>query len=101
MEPTHVRKGRQQDGPAIARVHVDSRRTSYQGIVPEGFLADMAYEKFEDRWRGYLRGVEDPHWTIGWPNCRRAGSSVSPPVAHGGALRTPIAPTAEGTQKSR
>ena len=62
MPPAHLREARQEDAAAIARVHVDSWRTSYRGIVPEGFLADMSYENFEDRWRGYLRGVEDPHW---------------------------------------
>ena len=62
MPTAHVREARQEDAAAIARVHVDSWRTSYRGIVPEGFLADMSYEDFEDRWRGYLRGVENPHW---------------------------------------
>jgi GNAT superfamily N-acetyltransferase len=33
-----------------------------QAIVPEGFLAGMSYEDFEDRWRGWLQGVGDPHW---------------------------------------
>ena len=62
MPPAHVREARQEDAAAIARVHVDSWRTSYRGIVPEGFLADMSYEDFEDRWRGWLQSVEDPRW---------------------------------------
>ncbi len=62
MPPAHVREARQEDAAAIARVHVDSWRTSYRGIVPEGFLADMSYENFEDRWRGWLRDIKDPHW---------------------------------------
>ena len=59
--PAHVREARQEDA-AIAGVHVDPWRTFYRGIVPEGFLADTSYENFEDRWRGWLRDVEDPHW---------------------------------------
>ncbi len=86
MPTAHVREARQEAAAAIARVHVDSWRTSYRGIVPEGFLADMSYENFEDRWRGYLRGVEDPHWTH-WvaelPSGRIAG------FASGGPRRGP------------
>ncbi len=59
IEPARVREARHEDAAAIARVHVDSWRISYRGIVPAGFLAGMAYEDFEDRWRGWLRGVGD------------------------------------------
>ncbi len=62
MELARVREARQQDAAPIARVHVDSWRTFYQNIVPEDFLAGMSYEDFEDRWRGWLRGVGDPRW---------------------------------------
>jgi L-amino acid N-acyltransferase YncA len=42
------------DVPQIARVHVDSWRTTYAGIVPADFLASMTYEDFEARWRGWM-----------------------------------------------
>jgi GNAT superfamily N-acetyltransferase len=42
------------DVAAIARVHVDSWRTTYKGIVPEGFLANLAYEHREPLWRDAL-----------------------------------------------
>jgi hypothetical protein len=61
MEPAHVREARQEDAAAIVCVHVDSWRTSYRGILPEGFLAGMSYEGFEDRWRAWLRGVGNSH----------------------------------------
>jgi GNAT superfamily N-acetyltransferase len=57
-----VREARQEDASAIARVHVDSWRSTYRGIVPEGFLAQMSYEDFEERWRGWLRNVGEPRW---------------------------------------
>jgi GNAT superfamily N-acetyltransferase len=60
VPPAHLREARQQDASAIAHVHVDSWRTTYRGIVPEGFLASMSYEDFEDRWRGWLRNVGEP-----------------------------------------
>jgi GNAT superfamily N-acetyltransferase len=60
VPPAHVREARQDDATAIARVHVDSWRSTYRGIVPEGFLAQMSYQDFEDRWRGGLRNVREP-----------------------------------------
>jgi GNAT superfamily N-acetyltransferase len=57
-----VREARQEDATAIARVHVDSWRSTYRGIVPEDFLAQMSYEDFEERWRGWLRNVGEPRW---------------------------------------
>jgi GNAT superfamily N-acetyltransferase len=63
VPPAHIREARQEDAAAIARVHVDSWRTTYRGIVPEGFLAEMSYEDFEDRWRGWLRSVGEPRRT--------------------------------------
>jgi GNAT superfamily N-acetyltransferase len=62
MSPIPVREARQEDVAAIARVHVDSWRTSFRGIVPEGFLVDMSYEDSENRWCGWLRSVGDPRW---------------------------------------
>jgi GNAT superfamily N-acetyltransferase len=62
MESAQVRDARQEEAAAIARVHVDSWRTSYRGIVSEGFLASMSYEDFEDRWRQWLLGAGDPRW---------------------------------------
>jgi GNAT superfamily N-acetyltransferase len=60
VPPAHVREARQEDASAIAHVHVDSWRSTYRGIVPEGFLAEMSYEDFEDRWRGWLKNVGEP-----------------------------------------
>ncbi len=42
------------DAAGIARVHVDSWRTTYRGIVPDGFLAALSYEQRERMWRGIL-----------------------------------------------
>ena len=49
-----IREARAADVPQIARVHVDSWRTTYAGIVPVDFLANMSYEEFEARWRGWM-----------------------------------------------
>ena len=49
-----VRPARVEDAPGIARVHVDSWRTSYKGIVPDDFLANMSYEVRVQRWQTIL-----------------------------------------------
>lgn len=45
-----VREASLEDAPAIARVHVDTWRTTYRGIVPESYLAKFSYEKRESSW---------------------------------------------------
>jgi GNAT superfamily N-acetyltransferase len=42
------------DAPAIARVHVDSWRTTYRDIVPEEHLAKLSYEKREQLWNSVI-----------------------------------------------
>jgi hypothetical protein len=42
-----VRAARLEDAAGIARVHVDSWRTTYAGIMPEKVLADLAYAQRE------------------------------------------------------
>jgi ribosomal protein S18 acetylase RimI-like enzyme len=54
-----IRSARPDDAPAIARVHVDSWRETYAGIVPDDFLASLSYERREGMWRS---GLEHPAW---------------------------------------
>lgn len=49
-----VREAREEDIPSIARVHVDSWRTAYRGIVSDAFLAGLSYVKSEDRHRRHM-----------------------------------------------
>lgn len=46
------------DAPAIARVHVDSWRSTYAGIVPQTFLDGLTYEGREEMWRRNLTNPE-------------------------------------------
>ncbi|WJY27301.1 GNAT family N-acetyltransferase [Sporosarcina trichiuri] len=39
------------DAPGIAQVHVDSWRTTYSGIIPSQYLANLSYEKRTDLWK--------------------------------------------------
>jgi ribosomal protein S18 acetylase RimI-like enzyme len=49
-----VREATHRDVAAIARVHVDSWRTTYRGIIPEEFLANLSYENRENSWHNIL-----------------------------------------------
>ena len=46
-----IREARADDAAGIARVHVDSWRTTYVGIVLDEHLANLSYERREQRWR--------------------------------------------------
>ncbi|MEW9033324.1 MAG: GNAT family N-acetyltransferase [Planifilum fimeticola] len=50
-----VRKAGPADASGIARVHVESWRTTYQGIVPDSVLDNLSVEKRENRWKQDLR----------------------------------------------
>jgi GNAT superfamily N-acetyltransferase len=45
-----IRTANLSDAAGIARVHVESWRTTYKGIIPEDFLAKLSYEQREHLW---------------------------------------------------
>jgi L-amino acid N-acyltransferase YncA len=49
-----IREARIEDVPAVAKVHVDSWRTTYRGIVPDAYLDALAYENREQLWNGFF-----------------------------------------------
>ncbi|MBI5053316.1 MAG: GNAT family N-acetyltransferase [Chloroflexi bacterium] len=49
-----IREATLNDVEAIAKVHVDSWRTTYKGIVPADFLAALSYERRASIWRDSL-----------------------------------------------
>ncbi|MEM5594184.1 hypothetical protein AAHH67_24905 [Niallia circulans] len=46
-----IRKAKDEDAKRIAKVHVDSWRTTYKGIVPDLFLERLNYEEREEIWK--------------------------------------------------
>ncbi len=77
-----IRASRTEDAAGIARVHIDSWRTTYRGIVPDEVLANLSYESGEQNAKqrlsnsktytyiaedeqaqivGYVRGGLNPH----------------------------------------
>jgi hypothetical protein len=50
----HIREATMADVAAIARVHVESWRATYKGILPDDYLANLTYEQREPLWREIL-----------------------------------------------
>lgn len=55
-----IRQAAAADAAAIAAVHVQSWRESYQGIVPESHLAGLDTAERTQRWLGQLETLESP-----------------------------------------
>ena len=45
-----IRRATIKDAEGIAKVHVDSWRTTYKGIIPDEFLKNLSYEKRTELW---------------------------------------------------
>ena len=56
---TIIREATPTDAPGIARVHIDSWRTTYRGLVPDSYLASL---RSEDRQRMWERALNDPSY---------------------------------------
>ena len=80
-----VREARLDDGSAICKVHVDTWRMIYSGIIPEDYLAKFSYEKRESSWVQMLNtAIEDNHFVYVVED--RAGQIIG--FADGGLERT-------------
>jgi L-amino acid N-acyltransferase YncA len=78
-----VRQARIEDADSIARVHVESWKTTYPGIVPDAYLASLDPEPGAEMWKEWLKAgtslifvAEDASGVFGF--------------ASGGKLRDPI-----------
>lgn len=57
--PMIIREATQSDVPAISRVHVDTWRTTYRGMVPDEHLANLSYEQRENGWYQILDRAQE------------------------------------------
>jgi hypothetical protein len=46
-----IRNAHQNDAAGMAKVHVDTWRAAYQGIIPDNFLETLSYQSTAERWR--------------------------------------------------
>jgi ribosomal protein S18 acetylase RimI-like enzyme len=53
-EDVTIRAATAHDAPAIARVHVETWRSAYQGIVSDTYLARLSPAERADQWRDFL-----------------------------------------------
>lgn len=80
-----LREANLEDAPAIARVHIDTWRTAYRGLLPANVLADLSYIKREASWVNMLNtAAENNHFVYVAEN--EAGQIVG--FADGGPERT-------------
>lgn len=54
-----IRKAEYGDASCIAKVHVDSWKTTYEGIMPAAFLKGLSYGKRTDLWQDNIAVKED------------------------------------------
>ncbi len=58
-----IREANLADVSAIAKVHVNTWRTTYRKIMPEDFLANLSYEKRETGWIQILSNTAQDNFT--------------------------------------
>lgn len=81
-----IRPAQIDDVPAIARVHVDTWRTTYRGIVPDAHLANLSYERCQANWIAHLSNPQGAHTFVA-----QAPSGQIVAFASGGQLREALA----------
>ena len=79
-----IREATVADVPMIARVHIDTWRTTYRGIVPEKTLAQLSYSQREKSWLQMLSKAQDAQFT--YVACDRSGQIIG--FADGSLERT-------------
>lgn len=58
----NIRRAGADDAPALARVHVDSWRAAYRGLVPDAILEHFTYQRRKERFRQSLAaGAEETY----------------------------------------
>lgn len=77
----HIREPVLEDTASLARIQVDTWRTTYHGIVPSDYLAGMMYTDAESRWRERFthRVSDDWHALVAELDKQVIGFAVSGP----------------------
>jgi GNAT superfamily N-acetyltransferase len=78
-----VRQARIEDAASIARVHVESWKTTYAGIVPDAYLSSLTEEPRAEMWREWLNAgntlifvAEDETGVFGFANGGKARDTI-------------------------
>ena len=54
-----IHPARLEDTPGIAKVHVDSWRSTYKDLIADEFLAELSYERRAQVWSQSLPGLQN------------------------------------------
>lgn len=89
-----IRAARPDDVPAIAKVHVDSWRTTYKDILPKSYLNDLSYDARETMWSesfgeendSFLIVAEDQGKVVGFSAGGKARQDTPEAKGYGGEL---------------
>lgn len=81
-----IRRATVEDASGIAKVHVDSWRTTYQGIIPDDFLNKLSYEQRTNLWiqnitqeNNYVIVAENSEGEIvGFATCSKRETNTTP-----------------------
>ena len=78
-----VRQARIKDADSIARVHVESWKTTYAGIVPDAYLSSLNAEPRAEMWREWLNAgntlifvAEDETGVFGFANGGKSRDAI-------------------------
>jgi len=82
-----IREAQKRDSAAIAKVHIDSWRTTYKGIVSDDYLSVMSYTEREQRWQEFFEDTD--HFQFVYLAEEKNGQIVG--FASAGVNRTEIA----------
>ncbi|WKA58356.1 GNAT family N-acetyltransferase [Planococcus shenhongbingii] len=75
-----IRKATKEDIKHVAKIYVDSWRTTYRGLVPDEYLAGLSYEEAQKNWNDFLIGgneafiyvaIDDRRKIIGFASGKR------------------------------
>ena len=64
MNKINIREANISDAAGLARVSVDSWRSTYSGIIPQEFLVSLTYESRTRRWEERLLDIDGPGFTF-------------------------------------
>lgn len=83
-----IRKAREEDIKAVARVYVDGWKTTYYGLVPDDYLKRLSYEEAKQRWLQFLNTENEPFIYIAINDAGKvigfaAGKSIDDEKFHG------------------
>jgi ribosomal protein S18 acetylase RimI-like enzyme len=53
-----IREAQIEDSAAIAKVHIDSWRTTYKGIVSDDYLSALSYQEREQKWQEFFQATD-------------------------------------------